>query len=204
MDDAFLTSPRVEGIKEQFERAASLLEEARSSGDCLFRFRHLVAAIYPARAVVELMLESADKQEIPESREVLEELLIEGLPRYHLVEKMRIHDFHRFGLRQQQGMFLGGPLKLQAAGKGGTAAIFGTGSGFKQAVSKGSTIKEQRTLQSRGEEVFDESVDQWVSVQTVLDEFLTAMPTIINLFMELCQAKTKGGALADGEPPDEN
>lgn len=189
MVDSFLTSPRLEGIKEQFERATSLLEEARNSDDSLFRFRHLIAAVYPARAVVELMLESAGKEEILKSRNELEELLIERLPRYHLIEKMRIHDFHRFGLTKQHGIFLGGPLKLRAVGKRGVAAIVGTADGFTASLSPGSTVSGQRPLQSRGEEVFDETLAQWVSVEAVLDEFLTAMPTMINRFIELCREK---------------
>ena len=189
MDEIRLTSPRFEGIREQFERAKLLVKEAQNSNDCLFRFRHVVAAIYPARAVVELILEAADKQETSKSRGNLEQVLIAKLPRYYLIEKMRIHDFHRFGLIQRKGMFVGGPLKLQTIGKGEFAAMFLTAKGLLKKTSKGSAVKEQRPLQMQEDRVFDETTDQWVSIETVLTEYLQAMPTVIEEFRKPTQSQ---------------
>ena len=182
MDEIRFTSPRFEGIKEQFERAKLLVKEAQDSNDSLFRFRHLVAAIYPARAVVELMLEAADKQEISRSRGDLEQVLVTKLPRYYLIEKMRIHDFHRFGLIRRTGVFVGGPLKLQARGKGGIAAILLNAKGLLKKTSKGSTVGEQRPLQMQDDQVFDETTARWLSIETVLTEYLEAMPAAIEEF----------------------
>jgi len=91
------------------------------------RFRNLIAAIYPARAIVELMLEALDKKELTsfqnkdagKNRGEFENLIAPKLPQYYLIEKIRIHDFHRFGcLPPQPGervLFYGGPIKLTRA-----------------------------------------------------------------------------------------
>ena len=173
------TSPRFEGIEEQLERAKLFVKEALESDDALF---HFIAAIYPLRAIVELMLEAADKQETSKSRPDLEQILVAKLPGYYLLEKMRIHDFHRFGLTLRPGIFVGGPIKLQSRGKDGFAAVFLTAKGLAKKASKWSTVKEQRPLQMKDDRVFDERADQWVSIETVVTEYLEAIPAAIEEF----------------------
>ena len=108
----------------------------------MFRFRHLVAAVYFARATVELTLEAARKQEITKSPKDLEKFLVAQPPRYHLVVKIRIRDFHRFGVLQRPGLFVGGPIKLRLSGKRGFASIALTAKGLLKRTTKGSVVKE--------------------------------------------------------------
>lgn len=190
MNSSSNISPRLEGIKEQFERAKLFFNEAVRSSDKLDRFRRLVAAIYFARAVVELMLDAADadKQEVKIKRDVLEEILIKKLPRYMLLEKLRIHDFHRFGLLERNGIFIGGPLKLKA--RRGMVQLQEMTHGPIVTTTGNSRIEEQRVLRMKGDAVFDDEKGAYVSLQKVLSEYLAAVPEVIEEFRKLQMKKS--------------
>ncbi len=57
---------RIAGVDEQVERAKLLFEEARAAPTYGDAFRKLIAAVYPARAAVELR-ESAKRGELVSS-----------------------------------------------------------------------------------------------------------------------------------------
>ena len=176
-------SPRMEGVYEQFERAKLFLAEARKAPDRLDRFRRLVASIYFSRAIVELMLEAADQQEIKKTREELEEILVEKLPRYMLIEKLRIHDFHRFGLLEHSGVFLGGPFTLTASQGGVSLQI--TSEGPKVTTSGNSQVKWRRALLMAGDKAFDDETNEYISIESVVAEYLDAIPKAIEEFQNL-------------------
>jgi hypothetical protein len=129
------SNPRLQGIEEQYKRAERFVRLAKRCKKPAFQFRNLIAAVYPARAIIELMLEAAEEQELvsfknkdaKKSRMEFEAELIPRLPYYSLIENIRIHDFHRFGclppLENSNMTFLGGPIKLVAK-KGSAAVLF--------------------------------------------------------------------------------
>lgn len=184
MSKKILTSPRMEGIEEQFERAKFFLDESQTSQDRLGRFRRLVASIYFARAIVELMLEAAYKQEVPKSRDDLGQILVKILPHYMLIEKLRIHDFHRFGLLERQGVFIGGPIKLIASQ--GYASLRITPEGDPESNTTGnSQVRGQRPLTMKGDHVFDEDINGYIPIDSILTEYLSAVPEAIEEFQKL-------------------
>jgi len=100
MDDIspeILINPRLRGVHEQYYRAQWFVQNALVASDLATRFRLLITAIYPARAIVELMLEAAEQQELKpfldpdskKSRKSFEETLVPVLPYYHLNELLR-------------------------------------------------------------------------------------------------------------------
>lgn len=57
-------TPRISGIYEQYRRARHFVQLAHRCKIPASKFTNLIAAVYPARAIVELMLEASEKQEI--------------------------------------------------------------------------------------------------------------------------------------------
>jgi len=55
---------RLAGVKEQLTRARLLLEEARAVSDYDLAFPKLIAAMYPARAALEIMREAAKLRDL--------------------------------------------------------------------------------------------------------------------------------------------
>src|SRR5947199_115736 len=98
--------PRVNGVREHLERAKFFAGLAARENHAVAKYRLALAAIYSCRALTELMLEAAEKQQVTRfngtdpkaSRASLEAHLVPRLKHYHLIEAIRIHDFHRFGL----------------------------------------------------------------------------------------------------------
>ena len=174
---------RLTGIREQFERAKLFLREARASTDSLDRFRRLMACLYFSRAIVELMLQAAEMEVVKIGRQDLEKWLVEALPRYHLVEALRIHDFHRFGLLQRPGMFMAGPVKFRA--RSGAAALYMTNDGPRRLETGDSRVIEQRALHFLDGRVCDENAQTYVSFETVLDDYLKGVPRAIEEFRSL-------------------
>jgi hypothetical protein len=159
------------------------------------RFTNLIAAVYPTRATVELMLGAAEKQELKsfqnkdaqKSRKDLEKVLATKLPHYYLLEKIRIHDFHRFGCilpnRGDFHEFVGGPIELKPSK--GIAALVVTPKGPKHILTGNSKIEEQRPLCMRDGNFFEEETEKMLSLDEILDDFLGAVPSVIKYFESL-------------------
>src|SRR4030095_10140018 len=122
--------PRPQGIIEQYERARLFLREAQQSADPLDKFRGLIASLYFALAIVEIMLEAAVMEVVKVAGNDLERRLINFLPGYLPIEKVRIHDFDRFGVIPIPGISLGGLIRLQARPGHGSFTLGAGGPGI--------------------------------------------------------------------------
>lgn len=188
-----LQSPRLKGILEQHKRAKRFLRLANKCKRDASRFTNLIAAIYPARSIVELMLEAVEKQELAEfkgkaqeNRESFEGALKPKLPFYDLLEIIRIHDFHRFGCipapQKREIVIMQGPIKIRA-GKGGNPQSAAPG-GLNYVAKGNVSITGQRSLVRKNNDFFDEEKGEYVSLDLVLENFLSAVPETIKWFKE--------------------
>ncbi len=177
------SDPRLQGIMEHHERAKLFLREAQNHANLHERFRRLLAAVYFARAIVEIMLESADMEVVKITRPELEQRLIARLPGYMLLEKIRIHDFHRFGVLPRSGVFMGGMVSFRV--QGGHAAMSLGPDGPEVSTSGNSKVIERRPLHMNGGQVFDEATGQYVTIDQVLTRYLEAVPGAIDEFRAL-------------------
>ncbi len=169
------TSPRTKGMWEQYARVRHFLKLARRCKKPETRFRHLIAAIYPARAITELILHSAVSQEltafknknIQQSRKDCETKLAPRLPHYYLIEKIRIHDFHRFGClppsRETKSVFYGGPMKLTAS-------------------KRVAAVKGQRSLCSSDGRFFDDETGKYTELDILLKKYLDGVSKVLANF----------------------
>ena len=179
-----LIDTRVLGVQEHYERIQTFLKLACKSEDPIVIFRLQVAGIYFARGIIELIFEVADKEQLSFSRNQLKETLPEKLRWYNLIEKIRIHDFHRFGLippnPNMKRLFCGGTIKLNAIkGKAGYSI---QPTGPKKEVTGDSHINEQRPLISDDGRFYDDETNRYVSIEQILKDFLCDVPAVINEF----------------------
>ena len=185
-----LLTPRMQGIYEQYRRARHYIRLAHRCKRPVSKFTNLITAVYPSRAIIELMLEAADEQEInlpqnsgeKNSRDYLESVISQKLPYYFLVEKIRIHDFHRFGCipppKKRVEISISGPIKLTS--KKGIASIFLKDGLPESRVTGESFIKEHRSLCIKnGLLFFDEDSKKYIPLDKILGDFLNTIPKII-------------------------
>ncbi len=92
-------NPRLAGVIEQLRRARLRLEEAHAVRDYDLAFLKLIAAVYPARAALEIMREAARLGELTVSLQEFDRRVEELVPRYRLIHAVRIRDFHRYGVQ---------------------------------------------------------------------------------------------------------
>ena len=178
------SDPRVSGVQEHYERIQTFLDLACKSKEPTVIFRLQVASIYFARGIIELMFEAADKDVLNTSRDQLKETLPEKLRWYNLIERIRIHDFHRFGLippkPNMKILFQGGPINLHANKGRATYSIPPTGP--KKEVTGDSRIDEQRPLISNDGRFYDDDTNKYVEIDQILKDFLRDVPAVINEF----------------------
>ena len=176
-------------MREHLSRAAFFLETARTARDPTAMRRLQLAAIYSCRAVVELMFEAAERQEIKNpgepnahwNRKQLEDHVSPKLPFYALVERIRVHDFHRFGIvppnSEYQEVFLGGPIKLVTQ-QGATVFAIGMQGPVKLA-SGNSQIKGQRPLLNQDGQFFDEESSTYVALEVIIEKFISSAHEVV-------------------------
>jgi hypothetical protein len=141
------------------------------------------------------MLEAAEEQELSsfknedskESRKELEAELIPKLPYYALIEKIRIHDFHRFGclppLEKYNVTFLGGHMKLIAGA--GSAAVLLTPKGPEFRKTGSYSIKLHRPMCTANGYFFNEESEEYVPLSKVLGDYLSAVRDVIVDFAKM-------------------
>jgi len=185
--------PRVLGVREHHERVQMFFGLAQKSKDPIKSFRLLVAGVYFARGIVELILGTADKEQLSVTRDQLKQKLPDKLPFYNLIERIRIHDFHRFGLipsnKDMKVTFQGGPIKLKA--QQGTARYSIPSIGPKKECTGGSKIEEQRPLLSNDGRFFDEDTKKYVTLDKILRDFLYSIPEVITEFEKDLKGNTR-------------
>lgn len=121
------------------------------------------------------------------NRDTFESLVASKLPYYALIERIRIHDFHRFGIVPPdpnfRRMMFGGPIKMTA--QGGEAAIVVTDQGPQVSITGGSQVKQKRPLLTQDDIFFDEGSSKYVNLEVILNDFLAVAPDIIVEFEKL-------------------
>ena len=176
--------PRVSGVQEHYERIQTFLDLVCKSKEPAVIFRLQVASIYFARGIIELMFEAADKDQLNASRDQLKKTFSQKLRWYNLIERIRIHDFHRFGLippnPNMKMLFQGGPIKLHASKGRATYSIQPTGP--KKEVTGDSRIDEHRPLISDDGRFYDDNTNKYVAIEQILKDFLCDIPAVINEF----------------------
>jgi hypothetical protein len=138
------------------------------------------------------MLEAAENQEVKgrcdpgssENRAVLESRISCKFPFYNLLVRVRIHDFHRFGILPPdpgaRQVMVGGPLKLTA--NMGSATISVGAQGIQETTTGKSHVEQQRPLINQDGAFFDEQSSEFVDLDKVLEAFLGEAPKIIAEF----------------------
>jgi hypothetical protein len=194
-DQIPILHPRLAGLREHYYRVRWILDSAANPPNEETKFRILVLAVYPARAIAEIMLDAAEQQELSgfkdpdrkKSRREFEQRYLAGLPHYLLIEKIRIHDFHRHGcVPDTQAILLSGPIKLTAcAGEAGISFPI-HGAGTMQVMTTGrSKVQEQRPLLQYGFKFWDDVSNTCLALDEILVPYLNAIGPVINQFKSL-------------------
>lgn len=185
-------SPRLRGIREHLERVRFLVDLARDQKHADSAYRLRLAAVYSCRAVADLTLEAAEKQELKDitdadpqvRRKRLEDDIRPQLPFYTLVEIIRIHDFHRFGIPPPnpavREVFVGGPVKVTA--QKGSVAVTLDSKGLDVQSAGNSHTKTQRPLVNADGAFWDEQTSQYMTLDAILDMFLSKADDVMGAF----------------------
>jgi hypothetical protein len=175
------------GIKEHFIRAGMFYNAGMHAENKIFAFRVFLASVYSCRAIAELMLEEAQRGELTIDREALKAIVVQKLPYCNLIERIRIHDFHRYGLQPPvpglKGAMMHGPMTLMASN--GMAAMQITPAGPVFTTTGNSTIIKRRSLFTDDGRFYDEDTEAHVSLPKMIKDYLLAVPSVVDEFEKL-------------------
>jgi hypothetical protein len=173
-------------LAEHLARARFFLEQSRLQSDAEKRSRFIMASVYPARAVIEVVIDHLKQGMIKgDFREFLSEAA-ETVRYFKVIEYLRDHDFHRRALQfvpGRQAMY--GPIQLSTGNSpSGGAAFSGTGLGgrMEESTTKSGYVRQDRPLQIRDFEI-DVEEEGWVPIDLVLDTYLGEVETFIGPFV---------------------
>jgi len=175
------TAPRLVGVREQVVRAQMHLSEALASSDPTARFRKFIAAMYPGRAAVEIMREAATQGELTVDCDELDKRIGAVLPGHTLIQKIRLHDFHRFGVMPRPATFVGGPMRLKSS-KGGVARVQFPPAGPQITKRGNADVVLNRPLQTDGDRAFDDASCEWVHIDQAIREYVETLPAALEIF----------------------
>jgi hypothetical protein len=191
-----LRPSRIGGALEHVNRVRLFGIISAQVPDWQSKYRLAVAAIYSCRAFSEILLEAADKQEFtaldgqtPRTRASVEADLAARIPFYSLIERIRIHDFHRFGLTppdpngEYSGVGMLGPIRLTV--QRGSAGIWLGENGLEQITEGASSVKLMRPLVINNGHFFDDESQRFVDLAEVLNAFLEKAPSIAESYSGL-------------------
>lgn len=190
-----MESPRLLGVKEHFTRA--LLYRRLATGQPREdAYRLGIAAIYSCCALADVMITAAEKQELrgfehvdeKQSKRDFKAHIGPKLAHYDLVARIRIHDFHRFGIRPPSETvleeFYGGPVRLVAP-PGGMVRMSLTPTGPLVGASGGGYVKPDRPLLQRDGKFYDDLSGQYLTLAQLLDAFLSSAEEVVAEFEAL-------------------
>jgi hypothetical protein len=171
-------------LGEHLARARFFLEQAKSQSDPQKASWFLIASIYPARAIVELMVDYLKTGQLKGDHEDFRAAAAEKVRYFKVVEYLRDHDFHRRAVRFIPGQAMYGPIKL-GTGKSPRASAAVTASGVEGRMEKQTTktgsVKQDRPLQIRGFEINVEG-EGWVQIDRILDTYLHEVESFIESY----------------------
>ena len=133
---------------------------------------------------MQLIYEAADKGELDKTCEELKAQFRTQVPWCDLIERIRIHDFHRFGLVPPDPRFRSitqeGPVNLRAQ-KG--AAIYRLPTTGPDKLTTGnSAIQEQRPLLIKDGQFFDDATRRYVSLEQIVQDFIAPGAEVVKEF----------------------
>ena len=194
-----LGDPYILGINEHIDRILLLVNISQEKSDQITNYRLLIYSIYSCRAIVELMLEAASKDELKsgtfddcnDTRTSLEKWIRKHIKYYDLIEKIRIHDFHRFGLippdPEVHSFQTNGPVKLVTQ-RGSTQIQYPDGIP-NQITTGNSQIMNQRPLLIQNGLFYDESISNYVAIKDIVETFMHDIKNILLEFKGMVKNK---------------
>ncbi len=179
--------PSVRGILEHHERAYLFAAEAAAAPGPRASFRHLMAAVYSLRAAVELMRETADRGELRVGRPQMERLVDLLMPRARLIRRLRISDFHHYGVMGPGHTMLQFRIRLPAYGHSGlTFRVDPTNPRLRVRISDRS--RNYSFFMTSGLLVQDELEPAPISLGRLVAEQLRQLPRTVSAFVGLLRS----------------
>jgi hypothetical protein len=174
---------------QHYNRALASLKDADSAWSPENKERHLASAVENAVAIVECF-----RGHVPDAK--LQELAW-SLPRFRLLKRVRIHNFHRrlvpylpAEVRSKVKFYaMQGPISLEAAGEPGSEAwmaltengpVYGGSRGGKVVRKPGGSGGAEKDIVIIDGKLWDEVAGSCVALDDAVRQFLNRVPTFLD------------------------
>lgn len=195
-------------LEEHFGRAQMFLRMSQEvmAEDRTRAFRLAIASIYFARAIADQLLAEAedkgsrtnpeDKDAGRDARREFDTYLAETVAYFKLVDYARLQDFHRRALMPpvegRMCVTMQGPATAISR-QGGLAGIQGIGREMRVIEERNSSVKLDRPVQQRDDELLDDKSNEWIPIHTILTEYLRTIRPVIDLHVRSTTRQGENG-----------
>ncbi len=179
--------PAIRGILEHHERAYLFAAEAAAAPGPRAAFRHWMASVYSLRAAIELMRETAKRGELHVGIDRLDQLVDSLMPRSRLIRRLRIRDFHHYGVMGPRHLMLQFQIRLPAYGQG-RATFYVDPSNPRLRLRISGRSRNYSFFMTSGLLVQDELEPVPISLRRLVAEQLNQLPKTVGAFVGLLRS----------------
>lgn len=173
----------IDAANIHFQRALDFLKDARTAQSPDDKSRFLASSIENAVAIVEVFLSSV------KDKEKLRHLAWDKIPRYRLLKRIRIHEFHRRPLPTSppnfKEIYMQGPITLNTGTQAhSSVSVMLTPQGPKYNTTGSGKIDRnpgvtEKEIWKFNEKLWDEFKKDWVDIENALVEFIGKVPDFL-------------------------
>lgn len=166
--------------REHLLRSELFLGMARTATAGSTQSALLLAAVNSAVAFYENLRSACETGFIAMTMEEMGELFESRVRRFHLLELLRIHDFHRRPISLSPGRLQGhGPWRATVTQPGSSAALVVSPEGIAEAKTfRNASVRANRPISINGYLVQDPDNDEMVDIFTALEGYLASARTL--------------------------
>lgn len=163
-------------VSDHFFRSIFFINASRQA-DNIDAFNWLIlASIYPARAIVEIVYDSLKQGILSKDCDEFLKEARENVRRFRVIESIRVQDFHRGPIRfSPNSMSFSGPAKLSTSKQAHSAVGLSfdpeTGKPVEQKF-RNASIKYSRPVVINGLNVHDADLDEMVQIDIAVEDYL--------------------------------
>lgn len=163
-------------VSEYFLRSFYFLEKSIHAKNINEFSWNMISSIYAARAIYEIVYDRVKDGSIKTELAELRPHAIERVRRFVIIERIREHDFHRHPIGfDPNRISTFGPMKLRLSTQSGSSAgltLDHEQGRFQRQKHRNSSIKEDRPLEIKGFDVWDDKLEEFVRIETAVREYL--------------------------------
>lgn len=163
-------------VSDHYLRAIHFLDQSRRASDLNGFNWNILASIYSARAIVEVIYDHFKRDFASQDADAFLEEARNSVRRFRLIESIRVQDFHRRAIRFAPNMFsMAGPITTKTGTQRGSLAGLSVDPATGKITEhklRNASVKYDRPVAINGLTAHDSEADEYVQIDIAVEQYL--------------------------------